>query len=462
VRRIDPDVSAAGGRSIDGRERGARSTEVDLSVDLGRHRAANPITTASGCFASGAEIDRFFDVTDLGAIVVKSITLEPREGLPTPRMAETPSGMLNAIGLQNPGIDAWLAKDLPWLQGAGCATVIASIAGKTVDDFREVARKLRGKGGRRARGQPVVPERRAPRAGVRLLAPDSAEVIRAVARGRRPGAREADLRRDRHRRDRPAVVDAGADGLTLINTLLGMAIDPETGRPELSNTYGGLSGPAIRPSRSATSTRSTRRCPTCRSSAAAASAPSTDVVEFLRAGASAVRSAPRRSSTRSSHRGSSTTAPPGSPSGASAVRRRLTSATVRAVVTLTVTRPRDRRVARPVTCRPRPDRRRARRPDPRRGRGLAGALVGEVGWFKVGLELFAAHGPTRSGRSGARAGVPRPQAPRHPDDRRAGRRAVADARRRAADRPRRAAARRWSRPRCGGSATPARCSRSRC
>ena len=84
-----------------------REDDVDLSVRLGPLRLANPVVTASGCFASGREIDRFFDVGDLGAVVVKSITLEPRAGLPTPRMAETPSGMLNAIGLQGSGSGAW-------------------------------------------------------------------------------------------------------------------------------------------------------------------------------------------------------------------------------------------------------------------------------------------------------------------------------------------------------------------
>jgi dihydroorotate dehydrogenase (NAD+) catalytic subunit len=110
VRKVDP----ASAPRVD--ERAIPSEEVDLAVDLAGIAMANPITTASGCFASGPEIDRFYDVTDLGAIVVKSITPEPREGLPTPRMAETPGGMLNAIGLQNPGIDAWLERDLPWLQ----------------------------------------------------------------------------------------------------------------------------------------------------------------------------------------------------------------------------------------------------------------------------------------------------------------------------------------------------------
>ena len=238
VRRIEATAAA---------DRRAAAEDL-VAVDLAGVPLSNPITTASGCFASGAEIDRFYDVTDLGAITVKSLTLEPREGLPTPRMAETPSGMLNAIGLQNPGVDRWLERDLPWLQGKG-AQVIASIAGNTAEEFRDVARKLR-----RATGVVAVE--------VNLSCPNvehrglvfacdpgaSAEVISAVAR-------EVDVpvfaKLTSDVTDIVAVaeacVQAGAAGLTLINTLLGMAIDPETGKARLFNGYGGLSGPAIRP-----------------------------------------------------------------------------------------------------------------------------------------------------------------------------------------------------------------------
>src|SRR5687768_3622622 len=114
-----------------------------MSVDLGVLRLRNPIVTASGCFGNGREIHRFYDISRLGAVVVKSITVEPREGLPTPRMAETASGMLNAIGLQNPGIEAWLARDLPWLQRVG-VPVIVSIAGRTAAEYRILAEALRG------------------------------------------------------------------------------------------------------------------------------------------------------------------------------------------------------------------------------------------------------------------------------------------------------------------------------
>jgi dihydroorotate dehydrogenase (NAD+) catalytic subunit len=106
-------------------------TDVDLTTDLAGLTLPNPVMTASGCAAAGRELDQFFDVAELGAVVTKSIMREPRSGRPTPRMAETPSGMLNSIGLQGPGIDAFLAYDLPWLVRRGARPVV-SIAGSTV------------------------------------------------------------------------------------------------------------------------------------------------------------------------------------------------------------------------------------------------------------------------------------------------------------------------------------------
>lgn len=225
-----------------------RAPAVDLSVDLAGVTLDNPITTASGCFASGVEIDRFFDVGELGAIVVKSITLEPRDGLPPPRMHETPSGMLNAIGLQNPGVDAWIDDDLRWLQGKG-VPVVVSIAGTTIEEFRQVAEKLRGKVGIAALEVNLSCPNVEHRGLVFACQPGPSEaVISAVKRvagvpvfGKlTPDVTDiAEIAR--------AVVDAGADGLSLINTTLGMAVDPDTGRPRIRNTFGGLSGPAIRP-----------------------------------------------------------------------------------------------------------------------------------------------------------------------------------------------------------------------
>lgn len=233
----------AGG--VDGR---TDEGSVDLTVDLAGSTLRNPITTASGCFASGTEIDRFFDVGRLGAIVAKSVTPEPRRGLAPPRMHETASGMINAIGLQNPGIDAWIEHDLQWLQARGVPAVV-SVAGRTPDEFREVASRLRGHGGIAAievnlscpnvehRGLVFAchPE---PAAEVVAGVVDVAEV--PVFGKLTPDVTDITTVAG-------AVLDAGADGLSLINTTLGMAVDPETGRPRIRNTVGGLSGPAVRP-----------------------------------------------------------------------------------------------------------------------------------------------------------------------------------------------------------------------
>ena len=245
LRRVGP---APAGSGRPGGRAALPEAEVDLSVRFAGLELANPITTASGCFGSGREIDRFHDVTELGSIVVKSVTLEPRRGLPTPRMAETPSGMLNAIGLQNPGVDAWLAEDLPWLVERG-ATVIVSVAGKSVGEYREVARRLKRQSGIAALEVNLSCPNVEHRGLVFACSADaSSEVIGAVRR-------EADVpvlaKLTSDVTDivevASAVMDAGADGLTLINTLLGMAIDAESGRPALYNGSGGLSGPAIRP-----------------------------------------------------------------------------------------------------------------------------------------------------------------------------------------------------------------------
>lgn len=228
---------------------GRSRPNVDLSVDLAGLSMPNPITTASGCFASGKEMDRFFDVADLGAVVVKSVTLEPREGLPTPRMHETPSGMLNAIGLQNPGIDGWIARDLPFLVERG-ARVIVSIAGTRPEEFAEVASRLRGNIGVAGIEINLSCPNVEHRGLVFACIPDAAaQVVRAV-RGVGPGVPLfAKLTPDVTDIGEVAVavMDAGASGISAINTTLGMAIDPVTGRPRIFNTFGGLSGPAIRP-----------------------------------------------------------------------------------------------------------------------------------------------------------------------------------------------------------------------
>jgi len=228
----------------------AATADVDMSTALGRFELPNPVLTASGCAAAGQELGQFFDVGALGGIVTKSIMLRPRSGRATPRMAETPSGMLNSIGLQGPGIEAFLEKDLPWLVDNGARAVV-SIAGSTVEEYGKLATRLRDAGGAsmievniscpnvedrgqffacdaRAAADVVQAVRRSTRAEVPVFAKLSPDVTDIVAIAR-------------------ACVDAGADGLSLTNTLLGIVIDTDTLRPVLAGVTGGVSGPAIRP-----------------------------------------------------------------------------------------------------------------------------------------------------------------------------------------------------------------------
>jgi dihydroorotate dehydrogenase (NAD+) catalytic subunit len=223
---------------------------ADMSTSLAWFRLPNPVLTASGCAAAGRELHQFFDVAELGAVVTKSIMSQPRSGRPTPRMAETPSGMLNSIGLQGPGIDSFIANDLAWLAKQGARTVV-SIAGGHTDEFVELARRLRGHSAVsmlevniscpnvESRGQVFACDALA-----------SARVISAVRHAADPAQPvfaklSPDVTDITH--IARACADAGADGFSLINTLLGMVIDTDTMAPALGGGTGGLSGPAIRP-----------------------------------------------------------------------------------------------------------------------------------------------------------------------------------------------------------------------
>lgn len=222
----------------------------DFRTRFGSRHFPAPIFTASGCAGSGRELSQFFDLDELGAVVTKSIAVKPRSGRATPRMAETPSGMLNSIGLQGPGIDQFLSHDIPWLQSKG-ARVIVSISGETVEEYAILARKLRGLNAIYGievniscpnvenRGLVFACDPVASRAVIEAvrrniggdhpiiakLSPDVTDIV-SIAR---------------------EVVSAGADGLALINTVLGMVIDVDAVRPKLAGLTGGLSGPAIRP-----------------------------------------------------------------------------------------------------------------------------------------------------------------------------------------------------------------------
>lgn len=225
-----------------------RHDQVDTRVDLGGLALANPIVTASGCFGNGREIQRFYDISQLGAVVVKSITVEPRTGLPTPRMAETSSGMLNAIGLQNGGIEAWLANDLPWLNRHR-VPVIASIAGKTTAEYRFLAERLRGQPGIVAIEAniscPNVEDRNI------VFACQEDATRDAVSQVTRVSSVPVFAKLTPDVTDIAAIAEtavaAGATGVSMINTLLGMAIDVESRQPKLAAVTGGLSGPAIKP-----------------------------------------------------------------------------------------------------------------------------------------------------------------------------------------------------------------------
>jgi dihydroorotate dehydrogenase (NAD+) catalytic subunit len=226
------------------------STSIDLSTTLGNAWFPSPVFTASGCASSGKELAQFFPLKDIGAVVTKSVMNKPRHGRPTPRMAETPSGMLNSIGLQGPGIDAFLANDVPWLLSQG-SRVIVSIAGETADEYAVLARKLRSTAGISAIevniSCPNVENRGLVFATERDTAARVIDGVRKVIGGEIPILAKLTPDVTNIVEVAKGVVEAGADGLALINTVLGMVINLDTMKPHLGGKTGGLSGPAIRP-----------------------------------------------------------------------------------------------------------------------------------------------------------------------------------------------------------------------
>jgi len=221
---------------------------VNLAVNIAGMTMKNPLTTGSGTFGFGPEYAPYVDLTQLGAITVKGTTLEPRPGNPPPRLVETPAGMLNSVGLENPGVEVFIAKAMPYLREVG-TPVIVNIAGRTLEDYGQIAARLDKvegvsalevniscpnvkKGGLAFGTDPCMAGEviGLVKANTRLpviakLSPNVTDIV-AMAK---------------------AVRDSGADALSLINTLLGMVIDIERRKPVLANGVGGLSGPAIRP-----------------------------------------------------------------------------------------------------------------------------------------------------------------------------------------------------------------------
>jgi dihydroorotate dehydrogenase (NAD+) catalytic subunit len=226
----------------------AETKNVDLSVEIGSLKLKNPVMPASGCFAFGKEFAEFYDLSALGAIAVKATTVEPRLGNPTPRVAETPGGMLNAIGLQNPGVEKVISEELPHLRPYDIP-VIVNIAGTTVEDYVEVTKRLMESedvdaievniscpnvkcGGIQFGTDPVqaaqVTSQIKKVSKVPVIVKLSPNVTDIVAMAK-------------------AVEEAGADAISMINTLVGMSIDLNKRRPLIANGVGGLSGPAVKP-----------------------------------------------------------------------------------------------------------------------------------------------------------------------------------------------------------------------
>ncbi|MEY4109184.1 MAG: hypothetical protein RJB35_498 [Actinomycetota bacterium] len=226
------------------------TSPVDMSTTLGNAWFPSPIFTASGCASSGKELAQFFPLKEIGAVVTKSVMTKPRHGRPTPRMAETPSGMLNSIGLQGPGMDAFLANDVPWLLEQK-ARVIVSIAGETIEEYSTLARKLRSISGISAVEVNISCPNVENRGLVFACDPDASRRVIDGVRKTIGGELPIIAKLSPDVTDLPAiargVVDAGADALALINTVLGMVINLDSMRPHLGGKTGGLSGPAIKP-----------------------------------------------------------------------------------------------------------------------------------------------------------------------------------------------------------------------
>jgi dihydroorotate dehydrogenase (NAD+) catalytic subunit len=217
--------------------------QPDMKISIGSLRLRNPVMTASGTFGYGEEYGSLVNLHRLGAIIVKGISLLPRQGTPPPRIAETACGMLNAIGLENVGLESFLSEKLPFLQGIN-TPLIVNILGDTVQDYQQLAARLDEE------------------EKVNISCPNVKQG--GVAFGTDPGMAHAVTKGVRQHFSRPVIVklspnvtditgiaraaeEAGADAVSLINTVLGMAIDIKSCQPKLANIFGGLSGPAIKP-----------------------------------------------------------------------------------------------------------------------------------------------------------------------------------------------------------------------
>ena len=224
---------------------------ADLRVDLGRIQLKNPVMTASGTFGYGAEYEEFFPVSELGAVVVKGVAPWQSHGNPTPRVAEVTSGMLNAIGLQGPGIDRFLHDEhyMPFLRKSG-ATTIVNIWGKKIEDYCEVARRLDEDSEGIAALEINVSCPNVKEGGI-AFGTDTEMMGKVVSAVRKatglPLITKLSPNVTKIADFAKAAEDAGSDMISLINTIPAMAIDIESFRPKIANVTGGFSGPAIKP-----------------------------------------------------------------------------------------------------------------------------------------------------------------------------------------------------------------------
>ena len=262
---------------------------LDLSVNVAGLALRNPVLTASGTFGYGEEFSEYVNLNTLGGIVTKGLSLRPRAGNPTPRIVETPGGMLNAIGLQNVGIDAFIAQKLPFLRTVD-TLCIANFFGGTVEEYAAMAARL-----------DALPEVAALEMNIScpnvkdggiVFGSDPACAAGVVAACRAATSKPLIVKLSPNVTDvvvmAQACADAGADALSLINTLVGMAIDARTRRPVLANITGGLSGPAIKPValRMVWQVARAVKLPIIGIGGIMSA---TDVIEFMLAGASAVQ-----------------------------------------------------------------------------------------------------------------------------------------------------------------------------
>jgi len=227
---------------------GSKKEGPKISVELGPLKLKNPVMAASGTFGYGEEYSGIIPLKDLGALITKGLSLKPRKGNPPPRIAETPAGMLNAIGLENVGIKAFIGGKMPFLRKVGCP-VLVNIFGATDEEYAEIARRLSEVEG--VAGLEVNISCPNLKAGGSLFAAEPNSVFQVVSKVREASPCFLMVKLSPNVGDIVQVAlaaeEAGADALSLINTLTGMAIDIQTRTPILGNITGGLSGPAIKP-----------------------------------------------------------------------------------------------------------------------------------------------------------------------------------------------------------------------